>query len=147
MFVLTAAPAAGVLLEAGAFGVGRPFVVSALEAVGPPICHHQSERTLRFDGRLAPVCARCTGLYAAAPLGLFSGAIAPLTRRRLPTALAVVLGASAVGFAAALLEQFDLIRTPNAARVGLGLLLGIGPSASVGLLCRALWAETAAVPG
>ena len=144
MFLLAAAPASLVLLEAGAFSLGRPVVVSVLEALGPPICHHRPERTLTVDGRLLPVCARCTGLYAAGPLGLLTVFLGPLVpKRRLPLALGAAGAASAIGFAAALLEQFDLLRTPNAARVGLGLLLGLGPPAAVGLVSRALWDEVA----
>lgn len=147
MLLVTAAPASLVLVEALAFGLGHPVVVRALEATGKPICHHRPERTLTVSGRLLPVCARCTGLYAAGPLGLLTVLAGPLVpRRRLPLAVGAVLGASALGFVAAVLEQLDLLRTPNAARVGLGLLLGLGPTAAVGLVSRALWDEASVPP-
>lgn len=34
------------------------------------ICHQRPERSFHLDGLRMPVCARCTGLYLAAPLGL-----------------------------------------------------------------------------
>jgi uncharacterized membrane protein len=34
------------------------------------ICHQRPERSFHLDGRPLPVCARCTGLYLAAPFGL-----------------------------------------------------------------------------
>jgi uncharacterized membrane protein len=43
------------------------------------ICHQRPERSFHLDGRQLPVCARCTGLYLAAPFGL-AGAM--LMRRR-----------------------------------------------------------------
>jgi uncharacterized membrane protein len=34
------------------------------------ICHQKPERSFHLHGRPLPVCARCTGLYLAAPFGL-----------------------------------------------------------------------------
>jgi uncharacterized membrane protein len=34
------------------------------------VCHQHPERSFHLDGHRMPVCARCTGLYLAAPLGL-----------------------------------------------------------------------------
>jgi uncharacterized membrane protein len=34
------------------------------------ICHQRPERSFHLDGHPLPVCARCTGLYLAAPFGL-----------------------------------------------------------------------------
>ena len=55
-------------------------VATALTYVGASyICHQRPERSFHLDGHRLPVCARCTGLYLAAPLGL-AGVI--LMRRR-----------------------------------------------------------------
>lgn len=144
LFLIAAAPVAGIVAEGVAFGLHRPGVVALLESGGRPMCHHRPERTLQLAGRPMTMCARCTGLYLAWPLGLTAVALGPLAaRRRLPTALGVVLGASAVGFVAASLEQVDWLRTANPTRLGLGFLLGIGPPAAIGLVTRALWHETA----
>jgi uncharacterized membrane protein len=54
--------------------------VTALAYVGAGyICHQQPERSFHLDGHQLPVCARCTGLYLAAPFGL-AGVL--LMRRR-----------------------------------------------------------------
>lgn len=46
-------------------------VATALAYVGAGyICHQRPERSFHLDGRQLPVCARCTGLYLAAPFGL-----------------------------------------------------------------------------
>jgi uncharacterized membrane protein len=34
------------------------------------ICHQRPERSFQLGGHQLPVCARCTGLYLAAPFGL-----------------------------------------------------------------------------
>ena len=44
------------------------------------ICHQRPERSFHLGGRQLPVCARCTGLYLAAPFGL--AGVMLLMRRR-----------------------------------------------------------------
>src|SRR5688572_16536441 len=39
-------------------------------AVGSLICHQRPERSFFVDGHQLPVCARCTGLYLSAAVGL-----------------------------------------------------------------------------
>ena len=39
-------------------------------AVGQFVCHQRADRSFRLWNTQMPVCARCLGLYAAAPLGL-----------------------------------------------------------------------------
>ena len=38
--------------------------------VGSVICHQRPERSFFVDGHQLPVCARCTGVYLSAALGL-----------------------------------------------------------------------------
>jgi uncharacterized membrane protein len=46
-------------------------VVTAMVYLGAGyICHQRPERSFHAAGRPLPVCARCTGLYLAAPFGL-----------------------------------------------------------------------------
>jgi uncharacterized membrane protein len=55
-------------------------VATALTYVGAGyICHQRPERSFHLGGHQLPVCARCTGLYLAAPFGL---AAVMLMRRR-----------------------------------------------------------------
>jgi len=39
-------------------------------AIGAVICHQRPDRSFFWDGHQLPVCARCTGLYASAAVGL-----------------------------------------------------------------------------
>lgn len=141
LVLVSAIPVVGIAAEAVAFSQGRPGVVAWLEDGGPPLCHHRPERTLRWHDRALPVCARCTGVYGAWPLSLVVGLAVPLSARRIGWGLSAALGASALGFGAAVLEALDWLRTANETRLALGALLGCGPPLALGLMARALWAE------
>lgn len=57
-----------------AAAAARPFAPDALiydlvVAFSSLICHQQPERSFHWNSVAWPVCARCLGLYAAAPLG------------------------------------------------------------------------------
>ena len=72
------------VIVAAPFGVNHAShsarVAAALTYLGAGyVCHQRPERSFHLDGRQLPVCARCTGLYLAAPLGL---AAVMLMRRR-----------------------------------------------------------------
>jgi uncharacterized membrane protein len=57
-------------------------VATGLTYVGASyICHQRPERSFHLDGHQLPVCARCTGLYLAAPIGL-AGVLMLMRRRR-----------------------------------------------------------------
>ncbi len=49
---------------------------------GAVICHQRADRSFHLSGAQLPVCARCTGLYAGAPLGAILVLIASDRRRR-----------------------------------------------------------------
>ena len=61
-------------------GGGTP-AVGALYLVASRICHQRPERSFATHDVKWPVCARCTGLYLAAP---FAGVVALGRRRRTP---------------------------------------------------------------
>lgn len=42
----------------------------AAYAAGARVCHQRPDRSFRVSGRQMPVCARCAGLYTAAPFGI-----------------------------------------------------------------------------
>jgi uncharacterized membrane protein len=52
-------------------------------AVGSYICHQKPDRSFYTDGVRWPVCARCSGLYASAPIGAMLAAGLAIRRRRL----------------------------------------------------------------
>ena len=48
------------------------LLVATIYAIGGVICHQRPERSFFWDGHQLPVCARCTGLYLSAAVGLFA---------------------------------------------------------------------------
>ena len=46
------------------------FSAAAVYLAGGVLCHQQSDRSFHMWDRQVPVCARCSGLYAGAPLGM-----------------------------------------------------------------------------
>ena len=133
--ILAVAPLA-VVVEGVAFSLERPGLVALIERAGP-ICHHIPERTLVADGRPLPVCARCTGLYLGTALGGLLG-YAVGRRRWLAASLASAGVLAAIGGLAGVAEALGLVSTSNAARVVLGLPLGLGPMMVGGLGIRVL---------
>jgi len=69
----------GATLWMGVRGVA-PAWTSSVYAACSRICHQKTERSFHLDGVAWPVCARCSGLYAAAPFG----ALVAWRRRRVP---------------------------------------------------------------
>src|SRR5690349_13151093 len=65
--------------EAGRPAVSEPAWASLVYAAAGRVCHQRPERSFHTHDVAWPVCARCTGLYLAAPFAaLFA------FRRRLP---------------------------------------------------------------
>jgi len=103
-------------------------VDEVLSRIGFAVCHQLPGHTLSFGGRLMPLCARCTGIYA----GLFFTvllllALGRFRRTQLPPVLAVALG---MGFFAAMaVDAFSALlgwrETNNALRLATGALTGI----------------------
>ena len=81
LLVVTLLWAAALLAAPHATTTDGPAKVAAAftYVAGAYICHQRPERSFHLDGHQLPVCARCTGLYLAAPLGL---ATVMLMRRR-----------------------------------------------------------------
>ncbi len=88
---------------------GQPALARASAIVwvaGSFICHQRPERSFYAAGVQYPVCARCTGLYVAAPFGL----LAVMVMRRRATATyrrwrSIVLVAAVPTAISILLEQ------------------------------------------
>lgn len=47
-----------------------PGILGKADAVGYAVCHRIEERSFHVNGRQMPLCARCTGMYLGAMLGL-----------------------------------------------------------------------------
>ena len=114
------------------------------------VCHQQPARSFTTASVSWPVCARCSGLYLAAPLGaLLALRNAPRGPRRRGLAPGVLLMMAAVPTAVTLgLEWPELAPVSNAARALAALPLGAaaafvcvgvlgGPAASIRYTGRA----------
>jgi uncharacterized membrane protein len=84
MKTLTAAAIAWPLLIASVVwarqGGHEPLWTAAVYLVGSKICHQLADRSFHMNGVQWPVCARCAGLYLAAPIG----AVVAIAARRRP---------------------------------------------------------------
>jgi uncharacterized membrane protein len=61
---------AGILLAAWLWFT-PPGILGKMDAIAYAVCHRIAARSFRFDGTQFPLCARCTGMYLGAVLGLF----------------------------------------------------------------------------
>jgi hypothetical protein len=70
------------IIESRRAAASRPTGMTwPVYVAGGWICHQRPERSFHWNGTQFPVCARCTGLYAGAPLGAL---VAVGRRRRRP---------------------------------------------------------------
>lgn len=53
--------------------INSGMVIAATYAAGSLVCHQLSDRSFKISHIKMPVCARCAGLYAAAPFGALVG--------------------------------------------------------------------------
>lgn len=87
------------------------------------VCHQRADRSFHTHHVKWPVCARCSGLYLAAPLGAFAALLARgrLRRPRDLKALAVAAAPTAITF---VLEHGGLASVSSASRFLAALPLG-----------------------
>lgn len=85
--------------------IGGAHLSASAYWLGALVCHQRPDRSFYLAGGQLPVCARCTGLYLSAALGVVFAWCRPATRRArrfaawrgrlllaaLPTALTVVV--------------------------------------------------------
>lgn len=101
--------------------------VSMLSRIGSFVCHQIPERTIQIDGKLLPLCARCTGIYTGFFLGALYQFILWQTRiRELPNLKISLSSISILGFLIidSLGSHFSLWSLSNYPRLILGLLGG-----------------------
>jgi uncharacterized membrane protein len=99
-------------------------------AIGSAICHQRPERSFFWAGHQFPVCARCTGLYLSAAIGLMGWLAVKIKDRNRPrpidprAARAVLIAAAVptvISLATAALGIWD---GSNITRAALALPLG-----------------------
>lgn len=119
------------------------LAAAAVYLVGGVLCHQRSERSFHVWDRQVPVCARCSGLYVGAPLGIV-GVFARRrsSDRRLQTArhfwplrrLRTILIAAAVPtLVTVAVEVMGIAEPTNLVRAVSALPLGCGIAWVVGL--------------
>ena len=133
--------------EAGApvrLGAGTIYLA------GRVVCHQRPERSFVAAGHPLPVCARCTGIYAAVPLACLLAIALPAGRgRRLWAWAATPRGVliAAAPTAVSVVVEWITGWTDPGLRAATGALLGF---AGAGLVCASLRlrpeASTAALP-
>jgi uncharacterized membrane protein len=64
-------PLAAIAIVAGFLFIAPPGILSKADAIGYAVCHRLSERSFHLaDGTQLPLCARCSGMYLGAVLGM-----------------------------------------------------------------------------
>jgi uncharacterized membrane protein len=63
-------PLAALAMVAAFLYITPPGILSKADAIGYAVCHRLDERSFHVDGRQLPLCARCSGMYLGAVLGL-----------------------------------------------------------------------------
>ena len=115
-----------------------PVIAAAIVYMtGNTVCHQLPSRSFSLWGTQVPVCARCSGLYAAAPVGMLIALIVGFGRARARPAdndlWRVVLLVSAAptlltvgGELAGLIQPSGLMRAVAAAPLGFGVAWLVG---------------------
>jgi uncharacterized membrane protein len=129
-------------LTLGAFLIATPSgLLSKADMVGYAVCHQIASHSFVIAGHQLPLCARCTGTFLGALVGLF-GQAAVLRRRRAaafpPTSILVILLGFTVLWMAdglnsylALVGGLHLYEPRNALRLTTGSLNGLTMSALI----------------
>jgi uncharacterized membrane protein len=64
--------------------IAPPGILGKADALGYAVCHRLDERSFHVDGRQLPLCARCSGMYLGAVLGLAFQAVAGRRKGGMP---------------------------------------------------------------
>lgn len=123
-------------------GTPRRFAAATIYLAGRIVCHQRPERSFATDGHPLPVCARCTGVYAAAPLVILLALLLPAGRgRRLwdwtGTRRGILL--AALPTAISVVAEWITGWTDPGVRAATGAVLGFG---GAGLVCAAMRMRT-----
>lgn len=63
-------PIAAAAILVGFVYIAPPGILGKADAIGYAVCHRLEARSFHVDGRQLPLCARCSGMYLGAVLGL-----------------------------------------------------------------------------
>jgi uncharacterized membrane protein len=109
------------------------LISAIIFAIGGVICHQRPERSFFWDAHQFPVCARCTGLYVSAAIGLAAWITYRAGRARTPwqprlalRVLAIAAVPTAVSLATGALGIWDGTNITRAVlAIPLGLCAGV----------------------
>jgi hypothetical protein len=114
------------------------LLAGAVYLAGDVVCHQRPERSFVAAGRPLPVCARCTGMYAAAPVACLLALLLPAGRRRRAWDWTITrrgLIAAALPTAATVALEWTTGWTSAPVRAAAGAAIGF---AGAGFVCAAL---------
>ncbi len=77
-------PLAAILMIAAWLYIAPPGMLGKLDALGYAVCHRIDERSFHVDGQQLPLCARCSGMYLGAMIGIAFQAITARRRGGMP---------------------------------------------------------------
>lgn len=63
-------PLAALAILAAFLFIAPPGILAKADAIGYAVCHQLDERSFHVDGLRLPLCARCSGMYLGAVLGV-----------------------------------------------------------------------------
>lgn len=63
-------PLAAIAILAAFLSIAPPGILAKADAIGYAVCHQLDERSFHVDGHRLPLCARCSGMYLGAVLGI-----------------------------------------------------------------------------
>jgi uncharacterized membrane protein len=123
-----------------------PGIEGKLWAIGYSVCEQNPTHSLIFNGRVLPLCSRCTGMY----LGTFISMIFLLPRGRAmrapSTAKMIVLGLFALAFIVDGVNSLVATLAPNYALYPpentLRFITGMGMGLVIGNVILPLWNQT-----
>lgn len=119
-------------------GSGAPHALAAsVYAIGHVLCHQRPERSFSWAGQAWPVCARCTGIYLGAAIGVLLAQA--LRRRTIPDAPTVRLwlAAAALPATASLLYEWTTGQMPaHPVRALTGGLVGLAAAVLIAMFLR-----------
>lgn len=111
------------------------WISAAVYLVGSLVCHQRPDRSFHVAGGQLPVCARCTGLYLGAAIGLVTWAALARRRSSRWTRGSAVTALTATGAPTAMTvvtAWVGVLDPPNVWRAALALPLGVVAGAVVG---------------
>jgi uncharacterized membrane protein len=105
------------------------FITALVYLAGAFVCHQLPERSFHVSGIQFPVCARCTGLYLGAAMGMIAVAAAPAVLRSFSRARVLLLASSIPTVFTLATAWLGLWDPGNAVRAALALPLGFAVGA------------------